>query len=99
MPKNATLAEPKSFTSTPPTSISREQLIELLNNDLRREYQSIIAYVVYSQTIKGAAYMSIAKELELHASEELQHALTLAKQIDYLGGTPAVEAEPVEVSD
>jgi bacterioferritin len=79
--------------------ISREQLIELLNEDLAREYQAIIAYVVYSQTLKGAAYMSIAQELEKHAKEELEHALIVAKQIDYLGGTPNVTPKEVKLSD
>jgi bacterioferritin len=78
--------------------IMREQLIKLLNDDLAREYQAIIAYVVYSQVIKGAAYMNIANELETHAREELQHALTIAKQIDYLGGMPTVTPRPVETS-
>jgi len=80
-------------------TISRDKLIELLNGDLAREYQAIIAYVNYSQVLKGAAYMSIAKELEKHASEELQHALMIAKQIDYLGGMPTVKAEPVKTSE
>ena len=82
-------------TSTP----SREQLIQLLNEDLSREYQAIIAYVVYSQAIKGAQYMAIADELELHAGEELQHALTIASQIDYLGGMPTATMKPVKISD
>ena len=81
------------------TEVTREQLIGLLNEDLAREYQAIIAYVVYSQVLKGAQYMSIAKELEVHAREELQHALTVSKQIDYLGGTPTVNPKPVKVSD
>jgi bacterioferritin len=68
--------------------LTRKQLIELLNEDLAREYQAIIAYVVYSQVLKGAEYMSIAKELEKHASEELSHALKVSKHIDYLGGMP-----------
>jgi len=80
-------------------TISRKKLIELLNGDLAREYQAIIAYVNYSQVLNGAAYMSIAKELEQHASEELQHALMIAKQIDYLGGMPTVKAEPVKTSE
>lgn len=79
--------------------ISREELIRLLNEDLSREYQAIIAYVVYSQVLKGAAYMAIADELEIHAAEELQHALVIAKQIDYLGGMPTVTAKPVKTSD
>jgi bacterioferritin len=78
--------------------ISREHLIELLNEDLAREYQAVIAYVVYSQTLKGATYMNIADELELHAKEELGHALMIAKQIDYLGGTPTVEPKAVRIS-
>ena len=80
-------------------TVSREQLIDLLNEDLAREYQAIIAYVVYSQVIKGAEYMLIAQELEEHAHEELQHALTISKQIDYLGGQPTTEPEPVKTSD
>ena len=79
--------------------ITRARLIELLNEDLAREYQAIIAYVVYSQVIKGAQFMSIAKELEVHAGEELQHAVTIAKQIDYLGGDPTVTPNTVKTSD
>jgi bacterioferritin len=81
------------------SSVNRAKLIELLNGDLAREYQAIIAYVTYSQVLKGAAYMSIAQELTKHASEELAHAITVAKQIDYLGGTPTVKAEPVKTSE
>ena len=80
-------------------NITRKQMIELLNEDLSREYQAIIAYTVYSQVLKGAAYTDIARELEKHAGEELQHALKLAKQVDYLGGMPAVTAKPVKTSD
>jgi bacterioferritin len=79
-------------------TITREKLIELLNEDLSREYQAIIAYVVYSQVLKGAEYMNIAEELEKHAGEELQHALTISNQIDYLGGMPTVTPKPVKVS-
>src|SRR5437773_9472284 len=79
--------------------VSRQDLIKLLNEDLSREYQAIIAYVVYSQVLKGAQYMNIAWELEVHAGEELQHALIIAKQIDYLGGQPTVTPQPVKTSD
>lgn len=78
--------------------VSRAQLINLLNEDLAREYQAIVAYVIYSQLIKGASYVAIAKELELHAAEELRHAITIARQIDYLGGTPTTTPLPVKVS-
>ena len=77
----------------------RKQLIDALNEDLSREYQAIIAYVVYSQVIKGAENMNIAAELEKHAGEELQHALLIAKQVDYLGGKPSVEAKRVKTSN
>jgi bacterioferritin len=80
-------------------SVTRDQLIGLLNEDLAREYQAIIGYVNYSQVLKGAQYMKIAAELEVHAAEELQHALLIAKQIDYLGGMPTVVAKEVRVSD
>jgi bacterioferritin len=79
--------------------ITRDQLAELLNEDLSREYQAIIAYVVYSQVLKGAAYMSIADQLQLHAAQELQHALTLSRQIDYLGKMPTVTPKPVRTSE
>src|SRR5437868_11393294 len=80
-------------------ALSRAQLIQLLNEDLSREYQAIIAYVVYSQSIKGAAYMNIAQELEKHAAEELSHAITIASQIDYLGGEITAVPKPVKTSD
>jgi bacterioferritin len=78
--------------------ITREEMVRLLNEDLAREYQAIIAYVVYSQTLKGAPYTDIARELESHANEELVHALKIARQIDYFGGTPAVRPETVKLS-
>ena len=74
-------------------------MIAALNDDLARQYQAIIVYVVYSQVLKGAQYMSIAGELEKHAGEELQHAITIAKDIDYLGGTPITTPLPVKLSD
>jgi bacterioferritin len=80
-------------------NISREELVKLLNEDLSREYQAIIAYVVYSQTMKGAEYTDIARELEKHAGEELSHAIKIAKQIDYLGGEPVVVPKPVKTTD
>jgi bacterioferritin len=78
---------------------TRDALIQSLNEDLAREYQAIIASVVYSQVLKGAEYMNIAQELEKLASQELQHALTIAKQVDHLGGTPIVQPTPVQVTD
>jgi bacterioferritin len=84
--------------SEKPEAITRTALIALLNEDLSREFQAVIGYVVYSQTLKGPQYMAIAKELELHAAQELQHALTIAKQIDYLGGTPTTVAKDVRMS-
>ena len=86
-------------TKTDALNISRERMIELLNEDLAGEYQAIIAYTVYSQVLKGAAYTDIARELELHAGEELQHAINIAKQIDYLGGMPCVTPKPVTTSN
>jgi bacterioferritin len=89
----------KAGTSDGGKAITREQLIGLLNEDLSREYQAIIAYVVYSQVLKGAQYMNIADELEVHAGEELQHAIIIAKQIDYLGGMPTVTPKSVRTSE
>ena len=83
----------------PDSTVTRQQLIDRLNEELSREYQAIIAYVVYSQALKGAEYMTIAKELEAHAKQELSHALKVAKHIDYLGGMPTVTPLSVKVSD
>ncbi len=102
MPGQQTTAAPARGNQGSPDGaprISRQQLIDLLNEDLAREYQAIIAYVVYSQVLKGAAYMAIAAELEKHAQQELQHAMIIAKQIDYLGGMPVVTPKPVKTSE
>jgi bacterioferritin len=80
-------------------SISRDKLAVLLNEDLAREYQAIIAYVVYSQVLKGAEYMNIADQLAAHAQQELSHALIISRQIDYLGKMPTVTPKPVRTSE
>ncbi len=81
------------------TTVTRDQLADFLNEDLAREYQAVIAYVVYSQVLKGAQYMSIADQLEVHARQELDHAITIARQIDYLGKMPVVVPKPVRTSE
>src|SRR6202008_1681794 len=80
-------------------TVTRKQLIDALNEDLSREYQAIIGYVIYSQVLKGAEYMSIARELESHAKQELEHALTISRHIDYLGGMPTASPKAVKQSD
>src|SRR5277367_378251 len=80
-------------------AIDRDKMIKLLNEDLAREYQAIIAYVNYSQVLKGAQYMNIADELAVHATEELTHALAIANHIDYLGGMPTVTPKLVKTSE
>jgi bacterioferritin len=88
----------ESKTAMDNNEVSRDRLAELLNEDLAREYQAIIAYVVYSQVLKGPEYMDIAAQLEIHAKQELDHALTLSRQIDYLGKMPSVTPKPVRTS-
>jgi bacterioferritin len=90
------MAAPKSAANE--TEISRDRLAELLNEDLSREYQAIIAYVVYSQVLSGAEYTDIAAQLEIHAKQELDHALIISRQIDYLGKMPVVTPKPVRTS-
>ena len=87
-----------SAPQTDSLNVTREDLVALLNEDLAREYQAVISYVVYSQTIKGPQYMNIAAELEVHAAEELRHALLIAGQIDYLGGVALGVPKPVRIS-
>jgi len=93
------MADKKPAGNESSTEITRDKLAELLNEDLSREYQAVIAYVVYSQVLKGAEYMSIADQLAIHAKQELDHALTLSRQIDYLGKMPTVTPKPVKTSD
>ena len=95
MPKNNS----NETILSPEPTLSREQMVQLLNEDLAREYQAVIAYTVYSQMLKGPEYMDIAAELETHATEELQHALKIARQIDYFGGVPGVVPKPVKVTE
>ena len=80
-------------------AITRDRLAGLLNEDLAREYQAIIAYVVYSQVLKGPEFMNIADQLEIHAQQELSHALILSRQIDYLGKMPTVTPKTVRTSE
>lgn len=91
------MAEPRDAEEK--RTISRDQLADLLNQDLAREYQAIIAYVIYSQVLKGAEYMNIADQLQLHAKQELDHALIISRQIDYLGKMPISTPKPVKTSD
>jgi bacterioferritin len=90
---------PDQKSSQGEQKISRDELANLLNEDLAREYQALISYVVYSQVLKGAEYMSIADQLELHAQQELKHALIISRQIDYLGKMPSVTPKPVRTSE
>lgn len=90
---------PSKNANTTNSPLTREKLVDLLNVDLAREFQAIIAYVNYSQVLKGAAYMNIAAELEKHACEELSHAIILSNQIDYLGGMPITVPKPVKTSE
>lgn len=91
------MAEPKSLANE--NGVSRDQLAKFLNEDLAREYQAIIAYVVYSQVLKGAEFMNIADQLEEHAKQELEHALIISRQIDYLGAMPTVNPKAVQTSE
>ena len=87
-----------SKTKKSEKSLSKEKFIDLLNQDLEREYQAIITYVTYAMELNGAEYMNIAAELEKHAHEELAHALKLSYWVDFLGGMPAVVPKSVKTS-
>jgi bacterioferritin len=90
---------PDQKESAPTATLTREKLVDYLNEDLSREYQAIIAYVNYSQVLKGAQYMNIADELAIHATEELAHAIAIANHIDYLGGMPTATPKLVKTSE
>lgn len=87
-----------STSSNSDSKVTKQQLIDGLNEDLAREYKAIIQYVVYSQTVKGAEFQHIAGELEKHAAEELNHAIRIVRQIDYLKGEPTMTPQKAEFS-
>lgn len=89
-------SEPADAEGVP--SSSKDEIIRGLNEDLAREYKAIIQYVVFSNTLKGAEYSDIAEQLQKHASQELAHALEVARQIDYLGGDPTMKGKEAEYS-
>ncbi len=95
MPKSKA---PKAADAGATASSSKNEIIQGLNEDLAREYKAIIQYVVFSSALKGAEYGDIAEQLKKHASQELAHALEVARQIDYLGGVPTVKGKQAEFS-
>ncbi|MGA2876441.1 MAG: ferritin-like domain-containing protein [Nitrososphaerales archaeon] len=99
MPSNKTNSTPKAADAGASSSLSRDEIIKGLNEDLTREYKAIIQYVVFSVSLKGAEYNDIADQLKLHASQELAHALEIARQVDYLGGKPTVTGKQAEFSN
>jgi bacterioferritin len=87
------------MSTTQPSDMSRDQLVQGLQEDLAREYKAIIQYIIFSQKLDGARYMDIASELEAHAHEELDHAIAIARQLDYYGAYPVHQPKPVQVSE
>jgi bacterioferritin len=93
MSRNSEVADAEGVSAA-----TKGEIVRGLNEDLAREYKAIIQYVVFSSTLKGAEYGDIAEQLKEHASEELAHALEVARQIDYLGGDPTVVVKNAEYS-
>ncbi len=79
-------------------AVTIQKLLEMLNKDLELEYAAGIQYVQHSAVMSGAQYGDIIKELKVHATQEFEHAMTLSDQIDFLGGTPAINVGPVRTS-
>jgi len=95
----ATKRASATASSTQPTQVTREQLIQGLQDDIAREYKAIIQYVIFSQKLDSARFMNIADQLTEHAHQELDHALAIARQLDYFGEYPVHEPKPIEVSE
>ena len=79
-------------------AITVEKLIDLLNRDLELEYSAAIQYINHAAVMTGAAYGDIIKELKIHTNEEIGHAMVLADQIDFLGGSPSVNVGKIMTS-
>ena len=86
-------AEPKA-----PSTLTKAQLIDVLNKDLAKEYSALIQYVQHASVITGPQYDAISAELTVHSNEEHQHAISLSDQIDFLGGIPAVDVADIHIS-
>jgi bacterioferritin len=86
-------------TSARDDATARAALVQGLQDDIAREYKAIIQYIIFSQKLDKAAYMNIADQLSVHAHQELDHALAVARQLDYLGAYPVHQPKPVEVSE
>jgi bacterioferritin len=94
----ATTRASATAPSTQPTQVTRDQLIQGLQDDIAREYKAIIQYIIFSQKLDTARFMNIADQLATHAHQELDHALAIARQLDYFGEYPVHDPKPVEVS-
>jgi bacterioferritin len=92
------MAKP-DIASPPSSQLTRDQLVEGLQQDLAREYKAIIQYVIFSQKLDTARFQQIASELEKHAHQELDHALAIARQLDYFGAYPVHEPKPVDAPE
>ena len=86
------------MTQTQKPDVDVEQFIELLNEDLGTEFQSIVQYTNHIATITGAEYLAVLDELKVHLGQELTHAQVLAEQVSFLGGEPSTAVPPVERS-
>lgn len=66
------------------------QLLKLLNQAYASEWLAYYQYWLGAKVIKGPMKDAVAAELNLHATEELGHAVLVANRIIQLGGTPVV---------
>ncbi|HII72610.1 TPA: ferritin-like domain-containing protein [Candidatus Woesearchaeota archaeon] len=78
--------------------VSKEELINLLNNDLKLEYSGAIQYIQHAAVMTGAMYGDVIKEIKIHATEEIGHAVILADQIAFLGGVPTVDVGKIQTA-
>jgi len=96
--KVATKATTPRTAPRAPREVTKAELIDLLNDDLTKEYSALIQYVQHASVITGPQYDAISAELTVHSNEEHQHAITLSDQIDFLGGVPVVDVADIHIS-
>ena len=69
------------------------ELLKLLNAAYASEWLAYYQYWLGAKLIKGPMKDAVAAELNLHATEELGHAMLLVGRIIQLGGTPVLSPE------
>ncbi len=77
--------------------MSSKELLDLLNAAIARELQVSIQYMWQHVQWKGVKGFAVSDELKKIAITEMKHAEMIAERLNYLGGTPTTQPDPINV--